>query len=199
MIDCTSINLQRARFSDKPFQHFICENVLDPELSLSLLGWLETEAPWNLVEADFYEQFEFSFFQAELPSNLSFLASEPFLRAVTSDVEGLFNASLASEIHFTAHKLEPGQRIRVHNDCRRGGETHRLLVQLNRGWTDKNGGALMLFNSGDATDVHSVLWPLHNSSVGFAISQQSNHAVSTIKSGERFTLVFSFYQNASRR
>jgi hypothetical protein len=41
-----------------------------------------------------------------------------------------------------------------------------------------------------------VFSPVHDSVVGFAISEDSNHAVSTTHGGERFTLVFSFYASA---
>ena len=68
-----------------------------------------------------------------------------------------------------------------------------MLVQLNRGWREDQGGFLMFFNSHDPSDVHRLFSPTHNSVVGFAISESSNHAVSTTHGGERFTLVFSFY------
>jgi Rps23 Pro-64 3,4-dihydroxylase Tpa1-like proline 4-hydroxylase len=90
--------------------------------------------------------------------------------------------------------LVAGQRIRIHNDYIPDQESHRVLVQLNRGWTDDMGGALIFFNSHDPTDMHRAFRPSHNSCVGFEISPKSLHAVSTIHSGERFTLVFSFYR-----
>jgi Rps23 Pro-64 3,4-dihydroxylase Tpa1-like proline 4-hydroxylase len=92
----------------------------------------------------------------------------------------------------TAHKLVSGQTIRVHNDHRPKGETHRVLVQLNRGWTDAQGGLLLLFGSAAAEDVRRILRPTHGSAISFAISPQSFHAVSTIQRGERYTLVYSF-------
>ena len=89
--------------------------------------------------------------------------------------------------------VKPGQRIRLHNDFIAGAETHRLMIQLNQGWKDENGGFLLFFNSADASDLHKVFRPVHNSAVGFAISPESYHAVSTLHAGERFTLVYSFY------
>ena len=44
----------------------------------------------------------------------------------------------------------------------------------------------MLFNSSEVSDVHRVFLPVSNSMVGFAISEKSNHAVSTVYDGERF-------------
>ena len=89
-----------------------------------------------------------------------------------------------------------GQRIRIHNDYIPGAETHRVLVQLNNGWADDNGGLLVFFNSDDPADIHRAFRPLHNSCVAFAISPSSYHAVSTIHGGERYTLVYSFYQKS---
>ena len=99
------------------------------------------------------------------------------------------SAALASS---AAHKLLAKQTIRIHNDFLDGDERYRLLVQLNRGWTDAQGGMLMLFASGCSTDVRRVLRPVHGSMFAFEISPASYHAVSTVHSGERYTLVYSF-------
>jgi Rps23 Pro-64 3,4-dihydroxylase Tpa1-like proline 4-hydroxylase len=98
----------------------------------------------------------------------------------------------------TAHKLLARQTIRVHNDFLDGQETYRLLVQLNRGWQDEQGGMLMLFSSVSPDDVRRIIRPLHGSAFAFRITPQSFHAVSTIRSGERFTLVYSFREAAPR-
>lgn len=177
-----------------PFPYFVNPQALSPELSFELLTWLENEAPWKLVETDFYEQYEFSFFDVQLPSDFKFLTSTEYLAKIKNRVESLFSVKLEARIDFTAHKLIPGQRIRIHNDYIPNCETHRLLIQLNRGWDDENGGMLMLFNSQNPSDIHKIFRPSHNSSVGFAISPDSHHAVSTIHKGERYTIIFSFYQ-----
>ena len=109
-------------------------------------------------------------------------------------VESTFNVKLTDRVDLTAHKLLPGQKIRIHNDFIPDAETHRVLIQLNSGWKDENGGILMLFNSDNASDIHRAFRPLHNSCVAFAISPQSFHAVSTIHASERYTLVYSFYE-----
>ena len=79
-----------------------------------------------------------------------------------------------------------------------GQETYRLLVQLNRGWHDEQGGMLMLFSSASPDDVRRIIRPLHGSAFAFRITPQSFHAVSTVRSGERFTLVYSFREAASQ-
>ena len=177
----------------EPFPYFTSAEGLNEGLSSAILEWFETGASWELVETDFYEQHEFSLWGVQTPPTLEFLTSRRFLASLRSKVESIFGAQLGNRIDCTFHKLVSGQRIRIHNDFIRGAETHRVLVQLNRGWHDDQGGFLMFFNSADPSDVHRVFSPIHNSVVGFAISEASHHAVSTIHGGERFTLVFSFY------
>jgi Rps23 Pro-64 3,4-dihydroxylase Tpa1-like proline 4-hydroxylase len=192
MLDFSSIEIQ-----SNPFQYFVLTKAFDREQSEPILSWFVTDAPWKLVETDFYEQYEFDFFDVEVPEYLFFLKEKPFLDYLTKKVERIFEVKLKSQIDLTAHKLLQGQRIRLHNDYIEGQETHRILIQLNRNWKDENGGFLLFFNSSDPADVHRVFRPIHNTSVGFAISPKSNHAVSTIHAGERYTLVYSFYAKDS--
>ncbi len=188
------ISLSSIRFFSAPFQYFVSREAFDDASSLSILEWLETSAPWRLVETEFYEQFEFNFSDVRLPHLLSFLQEQSFLDDLRAKVERLFDITLCNRIDLNAHKLLSGQRIRIHNDFIPGQETHRLLIQLNREWSDENGGLLIFFNSPDPADMYSVFRPIHNSMIGFAISHKSHHAVSTIHNGERYTLVYSFYE-----
>lgn len=177
----------------RPFKFFLAPQALTAEFSTLFLGWLESKAPWQLVEASFYEQYEFSLLDVTLPNELQDAFSATYIAELRSLIETAFDVHLDKPFDATVHKLVPGQRIRIHNDYIPGRETHRVLIQLNRGWNDDNGGALMFFNSPDPADVARVFRPVHNSCVTFEISPLSLHAVSTIHSGHRFTLVFSFY------
>ncbi|MEN3331679.1 MAG: hypothetical protein V7641_1044 [Blastocatellia bacterium] len=194
LISANALTLLSCECFFEPFQYFVSPEGFDQEVSLEILEWLESAAPWKLVETDFYEQYEFNFLDARLPPHLAFLQEESFLAEVRTKAAMIFRTKLSERIDFNAHKLVAGQRIRLHNDSIPGQETHRLLIQFNRGWDDEQGGLLIFFNSAKPADVHKVFRPFHNSAVGFAISPNSNHAVSTIHSGERFTLVFSFYE-----
>lgn len=177
----------------EPFPYAVSSRAFREDISFDILKWLETEAPWNLVETDFYEQFEFNFADAHLPDRLTFLRDEKFIDALKDEIQTLSGKHLSGRIDATAHRLISGQRIRIHNDFLEGGETYRLLIQLNRGWRDEDGGFLLFFNSPDPADVHKVFRPRHNSAIAFAISPNSNHAVTTIHGSARFTLVYSFY------
>jgi len=179
----------------EPFPYLTATEGLGEVICSAFLEWLENEAPWNLVEEDFYEQYEFSLLDAPLPPHLKFLAERRFLQDLRMKVEGVFGGRLSERIDCTVHKLVQGQTIRIHNDYIPGEETHRLIIQLNRGWREAQGGYLMLFNSQEPSDVHGVFPPVNDSVFGFAISERSNHAVSTVHGGERFTIVFSFYDD----
>jgi Rps23 Pro-64 3,4-dihydroxylase Tpa1-like proline 4-hydroxylase len=186
-------NLSSAERFSKPFDYFLSPQALSDQISTTLLDWFETDAPWKLVETDFYEQYEFSLWDVEVPPQLLVLRSPDFLNELKTKIENLFKVELGNDIDVAAHKLVPGQRIRLHNDFISGEQTYRLLIQLNRDCKDEDGGLLLLFNSADPSDIHKVFRPIHNDAIGFVVSPASNHAVSLVNSGERFTLVFSFY------
>jgi Rps23 Pro-64 3,4-dihydroxylase Tpa1-like proline 4-hydroxylase len=183
----------------RPFPHISLAQALAPEAGNDVLTWLENDAPWRLKIAAFYQQYEFSFEDAQLPSRVRSIFDETALQRLRTELEESFSTKLSDRVDITAHKLISGQRIRVHNDYIPRQESHRVLIQLNRGWSEENGGILMFFNSDDARDVHGAFLPAHNTSVAFEISPTSFHAVSAINSGERYTLVMSFYRDLDVR
>jgi Rps23 Pro-64 3,4-dihydroxylase Tpa1-like proline 4-hydroxylase len=187
------LNFSPFEVFSEPFSYAFSARAFDNGVSADILAWLECEAPWKLVETDFYEQLEFSFVDAVLPAGLTFLQEQTFIDSLATEIQKLFGMSLSGRVDATAHRLLPGQRIRIHNDFIPEAETHRLLIQLNRGWRDEDGGFLLFFHSPDPADVHKVLRPVHNSAVAFAISPDSHHAVTAVHGGERYTLVYSFY------
>ncbi|WP_343652250.1 cyclophane-containing peptide 2OG-Fe(II) oxygenase YhhC [Stenotrophomonas sp.] len=190
--------LESANALDRhPFDHCSVPCALGEAESEVVLSWLETSAPWRLKVASFYEQYEFSLLDCELPPAIDALLGRLIVDAVRSKVEAVFGTQLGDQCDVTAHKLVRGQRIRIHNDYIPGQETHRVLVQLNRGWVDENGGILMLFSSGDAADLAKAFRPQHDTGFAFAIGPTSHHAVTPIVSGDRYTLVFSFYARNS--
>ena len=175
-----------------PFEHFTGRVEL-PGDGDGWLDWLEADAPWELTRAEFYEQYEFSLLDVSLPPAVRCLASPETLTVLRHRMSECFRQPLSERVEVTAHKLVPDQTIRIHNDYIAGGESHRLLLQLNRGWEPANGGYLMFFGGPDPGTVSEVVKPINGSVQGFAISPRSYHAVSTVHGGERFTLVYSFH------
>ena len=180
-----------------PFAHATYAAPLPKDLCEAALSWMETTAPWRLRIADFYEQWELHLEPDALPEALRPLLADETIEHLVGLMFAPFEPAELELTEVTAHKLLPGQTIRVHNDYLAEGESHRLLVQLNRGWDDDQGGLLMLFGSSSPEDLRRMLRPTHRSAMAFAISPQSFHAVSTIQRGERYTLVYSFKVRAT--
>ena len=176
---------------------FAVTQAVSTELEEALLRWFESDAPWRLAVMDFYEQYEFDVQDVEVPTDLKALFSESSLDELRRKVGALLGASLKPQIEITAHKLNRSQKIRIHNDARPDGETHRLLIQVNRGWSEANGGLLMLFRGPEVEMLDDVISPTSRSAFGFEISTASYHAVSQVHHGDRYTLVFSFYAERS--
>ena len=180
------------RYDTLPFEHFLgcCEH---SETCREWLDWLETDAPWTLTTTDFYEQYEFSLLHASLAPAVHRLACPETLTALRHWMRRYFHRALSERVDVTAHKLISGQTIRIHNDYIPDGESHRLLLQLNRGWEPSHGGYLMFFDGPEPESVSRVMEPTSGSVQAFAISRRSYHAVSTVHQGERFTIVYSFH------
>ena len=179
-----------------PFPHFRVPNLLTERDAEAMLGWLDTRAPWKLRIAAFYEQHEFSIFDCGTSSKLSALISAPVIETIASELSERLHAPKLELVDVCVHRLAAGQTIRIHNDYIGEAESHRLVVQLNRGWSAEQGGLLMLFAQDDPDSVTDVLLPVHRSAFGFEISERSHHAVSTIHAGQRHTLVYTFRKAA---
>lgn len=186
----------QIEFRSQPFEHFIGYAGSSPTQLTGWLDWLETEAPWKLTVAEFYEQYEFSLLHVEQNPAIDYLVNEDTLLALRRHMSEQFHCPMSERIDVIAHRLVPGQTIRIHNDYISGGETHRLLLQINRGWVPAHGGYLMLFNGPEPGTVSRIIEPQNGSIQAFAISPESYHAVSTVHAGHRFTVVYSFYPEA---
>src|ERR1700674_3193505 len=127
-----------------PFLHVVVPDCRGEDLAESLLTWFEAEADWQFSAIDeFYHLLDIDLRDVKLPQNLKILVEDSFLEDLRDRVANLVNAQLGSKIDVTAHKMIPGCQIKLHNDHGDLGQTHRLLVHLNRGWESQNGGLLM--------------------------------------------------------
>jgi hypothetical protein len=183
------------RIVQTPFHYANFEKCWPDVIGEAILEWFEDAAPWHLTCTDFYEQSEFSCWDSLSPV-ATFLRSDDVLHAVRATMTHLFAKTFEESVNVVCHRLLPPQKIGIHNDALVGEETHRMLIQFNRGLKDADGGVLMLFNSDDPSDIHRLLRPVHLSGFAFEISTTSNHAVSQIHGGERYSLIYSFRATA---
>lgn len=188
----TSMHFKDLSVQGEPFPHFVCPVVFSPEFESSVQNWLNNAHEWTLTQTDFYSQYEFSVMHASLPGQLCYLTSSEAIEAVAETFRKTLKAKPLHLTEITAHKLVQGHRMGVHNDYIDGEETHRLVIQINNGWKEHQGGYLMLFRSGNAQDVSKIISPVSNTAFGFEISNRSFHAVSTVQDFLRYTLVYTF-------
>lgn len=177
-----------------PFPHALKNSALLESDSNALLSWLENGAPWKLKVAEFYQQYEFSLNGLQLPETIEKIFSKSAINDLRENIQKIFNVKLSERVDIAAHKLIESHVIKIHNDFIPGQESHRVLIQLNRGWTEENGGILMLFSDRHPESLTNAFLPLHNTAFAFEISSKSFHAVSSINFGERFTIVISFFK-----
>jgi hypothetical protein len=184
----------------EPFPHFSLRAVFDHETAQAILSCLEQDTPWDLESHSFYVHYGCATIVEHLSKNPSTLAASPeAITLIRKHLERIFHKSLTDKFNLVAHRMLPGHKIGVHNDHPAGGtETHRFLVNFNRGFEDSYGGHLVLFRKEDLGedfgDDTVVLRPLHNAGMGMELSMQSYHYVDEIKAGERYSLVYSFWE-----
>ena len=192
MLEQEILNLSSTTIFDTPFPHFSSTSVLSNGLENNIYDWFQFTKEWNLVETDFYEQYEFSLLNIDLPKEVDSLIDPQFLKIIENKFTEAFHVSGFELVDVVAHKLVNSQHIGVHNDYINGEETHRLVLHFNPHWQEEHGGYLLLFNSSEASDMSKVVSPINNSAFGFEISKQSHHAVSKIHNFIRYTIVYTF-------
>jgi Rps23 Pro-64 3,4-dihydroxylase Tpa1-like proline 4-hydroxylase len=186
-------NFDQAQVLTDPFPHIRVPGILTSQAADQVLRWLQTSAPWTLRVESFYEQHEFSLLSADLGQEVAHLVTPDFVDEIRRELLARFLiADDLALVDIGAHRLTSGQTIRIHNDYLQEKETHRLLIQLNDGWGVDRGGLLLLFAGDEPESLQSVVMPTHASGFAFEISPSSYHAVSSIREGERYTLVYTF-------
>lgn len=186
------LDFSKTQAEYKPFPHFHCLSILQNGLESIVFNWFENTLLWQLTKTDFYEQYEFDFLNADLPTNLKCLIEDDCLSTIKSNIQNNLHVQAVELVGIAAHKLIDGHRIGIHNDFINDEETHRLVIHINPYWEEKNGGVLMLFNSYEANDLIKLVNPIHNSAFAFEISPNSYHAVSKIYDSSRYTIIYTF-------
>ena len=82
--------IAEGSFHDHPFPYFVTGQALTNEASNLLLDWFERDAPWQLVEEEFYEQYEFNLRESEIPKEIESICGQQNLALVRNFVESTF-------------------------------------------------------------------------------------------------------------
>jgi Rps23 Pro-64 3,4-dihydroxylase Tpa1-like proline 4-hydroxylase len=182
----------------RPFRHFQIAQVLDEELAGRLLDWLETTPNFLARNENFYRSSAFHVSPRTAPPALEKFFSVRNFQALRGIMSESFELPFADRVILSANRYGPGQGTLIHTDHqlddRRDGFsfTHRFLLYLNQGWEPAEGGALGLFDGPEPSNLAATLQPMHNSGVALEISPNSYHAVAAVRSGQRYSLNFTF-------
>jgi Rps23 Pro-64 3,4-dihydroxylase Tpa1-like proline 4-hydroxylase len=178
-----------------PYPHIVSPRFYTEQFADILLGWLETESNWTLNESMRYEQYELGFSQFAHCTEIAGLWDGGVLAHIRDGVRRAIGFPVSSRINISAHKMFPGQQTYIHTD-KVEHETHRVVVPLNRGRAPDSGGNLVLLSGSRPADISVVFKQISNSAVGFALDPKSFHAVSRVKAGTRFTIIYTFFSDA---
>lgn len=178
-----------ARIYRQPFPHTWLPHIFSNSVNDQVLCWLEEFNQWTFTTKNFYKQHEFSLKVQPPPAELAFLTSSYTLQTMSNWLQEEFEIKGLKPTDVVAHRLESNQGIGIHNDQGKYGEKIRLLLQLNQRVT---GGELALFQDHRPESVCRIIRPIHGTAVAFAISNISYHAVTKVKEGRRFTIIYSF-------
>jgi hypothetical protein len=174
-----------------PYTHIVSPQFYTDTFAETLLGWLESEQDWHLREGILFEQYELGFSRFTHCKEIEGLWDGLVLARLRDAVTRAIGTPVSGQINIHAHKLVPGQFTNIHTDMNPE-ETHRLVVQLNRGRADDSGGNLMLLSGARPADISVVFKQHSNSAVGFKLGAESFHAVGRVKEGTRFTVIYTF-------
>ena len=184
-----------VRKSD-PYPHVVSPRFYTERFAESLLCWLESGADWSLKETALFKQYQLGFTHFRHCTEIRGLWDGAVLGRLRDAVSRAFGVPISNRINISAHKLLPGQHASIHTD-NEPGETHRLVVQLNRGRARDLGGNLTLLSGPTPTDIAVVFKQVSNSAVGFGLGPASHHAIGRVRTGTRFTVIYTFLSDAA--
>jgi hypothetical protein len=192
--------LSNVQLVSEPFPHFVIPDLFDPETAKAVLNWLDKDVSWALESRSFYSLHGSSGLTERVGETPAAVIGAPeTLQCMRRHLERIFGITLSSTHYdLAAHRMLPGHRIGIHTDTPlHGTETHRLLINLNAGFEDEYGGHLVLLDRLDPEDSAVIVRPLNNSAVAMEFSDHSWHCVDEIRSGKRYSLVYSFWLEGS--
>jgi hypothetical protein len=192
------LTLSNVDLVSTPYPHFTIPDLFDTETASAMLTWLEEDVSWSVETHSLYVFHKGLGLMERASGPAAVLLAPETLHCMCKHLERVFGTTLSrSQFNLSAHRMLPGHRIGIHTDIPSDGtETHRFLVTLNREFDDDKGGHLVLLDINDL-DGAVILRPIHNAAVGMELSERSYHCVDEIRSGTRYSLVYSFWSESA--
>jgi len=168
----------------EPVRHLHLVRALPVEIADALRDSLEKATSWFHVRQSFYEVDVL----ANLDRESIFRRPEVavLLGRVRDCAESELGLRLSRRAQLHVHRFTKGTGAGLHSDSGESGA--RLVVFLEGGWQEGDGGELLLVNNGGVRG--KLISPRHNTAVLFLTEAGSLHAVTEQRSGVRYSLVF---------
>lgn len=187
------LNPSEIESSADPFPHLVGAPAMERSRADELLAWLESLTNWPLNDGGFYASFEKDLLREKPPAGLAPMFSDDARAAFARQAERIFGTPLEMSDVIAAHQMQTGHGIGIHTDMPRPEEeTHRILIVLARPMPAATGGHFVMLSGADASFARRFIPIAHNTAIAFPLSDASHHAVTTLRAGRRFSIVFSF-------
>jgi 2-oxoglutarate-Fe(II)-dependent oxygenase superfamily protein len=185
------------RMYQEPFPHGTVEKVYAAPDAALLRDWIAQSSTWRECDAADPPRRGIFFDSEHVLPGLDAVLSRDFLDGLHAQIEEIFGVRLKPRFTISANRYLPGEGIKIHNDffpdpSHRHFFTHRLVTYLSADLEPDAGGKLGIFADDTAGSMVRVITPTLNSGSLMAMGPKSYHAVSTLRAGVRFSLVFSF-------
>ncbi|MFE5587710.1 2OG-Fe(II) oxygenase [Kitasatospora sp. NPDC056531] len=193
----STTTLDKVEVHGSPFPHLTVADFLSAEDSESVLAWLEGFDGWTSKSEQHYKSDVHHFPGGNIPADLQGILTPDKLARVRTLMEQSFGVRFQSDYFLLANRYVPGDGTAVHSDFNPDKShkyffTHRLIAYFNRSWEPSDGGVLGLFASENPSSLAAQYNPVHNTAAGMAMGTSSYHAVSALRQGIRYCLIFSF-------
>jgi hypothetical protein len=179
-----------------PYDHIVSPRFYTETFAETLLGWLEARQDWHQRAGILFDLHELGFSHFRGCKEIEGIWDGAVLARLRDAVTRAIGTPVSSRINIHAHRMVADQFTNIHTDMIPE-ETHRVVVQLNRGRADDSGGNLMLLTGARPADMSVVFKQASNSAIGFKLGAESFHAVGRVKTGTRFTIIYTFLSDSA--
>lgn len=192
------------RYHEAPFPHGHLNGVFSEDLALLLGEWLRSGShEWKFVDEPNIRVRTFYWDSEGAPDPVADHLTIDLMQDIRRRCEALVGCRLEPVFRVSGNVQLPGDGSLVHTDFFGARTdhpfffTHRLIVYLSPDWQPAHGGVLGLFEAIDGKPAE-ILNAQFNTGVFLKMTENSFHAVSAIRAGSRYTMVFSFVEVGAR-
>jgi hypothetical protein len=178
-----------------PYPHFEISDLIGQNDLAKIHLSLKSSKKWVYHSEYFFSQYEDSSIVFD-NNDLLKIFTVQLIEKIISYFEYFFCVSLKRDKYkITSHKIVSGQSIGLHNDAPYDElETHRFIMTFCENYEDSFGGHFLMFRGNKLSDISKIVRPINGLGIGIPLSEISYHAVNMVNGWERYSIVFSFWE-----